>query len=201
MTHPADPPFTISPRDNVACISCGQVVGSQAPYVTQLNADFFVPKSHPRIRLRGQLDSLHALVGMAEHSAAAQQEPWLQGELAKVAAYCRELISAEYNERPVERLILDDLDAAELHAATHDPRSLGTTHLLLNGESAELLHWLNLIRTKSREVELVAYEAFAPDARIYGTSFQDFGTSIINALNLVASGVYYLALRFQASGG
>jgi ethanolamine utilization cobalamin adenosyltransferase len=151
-----------------------------------------VPKSHPRIRLRGLIDSLHALVGMAQHRAGALQHSWLEEELGKLGAHCRELVSAEYNERRVQPLSLDGLSAVELHAASHDPASFGVEHLLLDGHSPELLHWLNIIRARSREVELAAYEAFP-------YSSQDFESSLIEALNVFSCGAYYLQLKIAAT--
>jgi ethanolamine utilization cobalamin adenosyltransferase len=185
--------FSTVPLGKVCCSSCGQVVINQSSRQTQLNASCFVTKRHPRIRLRGQIDSLHSLVLMAQHRAVVGREEWLAQGLGELAAYCRELVSAEYNERQARALILDNKSAIELHAASHNPGSLGIKHLLPDSASPEMQHWLNMIRSKSREVELTAYDAFPSDN-------EDFGASIVGALNIVSSAVYYLQLRYAAEG-
>lgn len=183
--------FSITPLGEARCDSCGQPIVYQSPQQTQLNATCFVSKRHPRIRLRGQLDSLHSLVLLAQHRGKSSGEEWICTQLGDLAAYCRELVSAEYNERPPESLALDGKDAAALHAASHNPGSLGVRHILPTETSSEIQHWLNVIRTKSREVELIAYDAFPPGD-------DGFGKDVVEALNIVSSAVYYLQLKHAA---
>lgn len=177
------------------CTACGTPVTEKADALTQLNAHHYAPKTHPRLRLRGRVDSLHALVGLVQHLALRAGEDELARDLATVAAYCRELTSAEYNERPVAEVRLADWDVEAIHHATHDPEgSLGVRHLTLTGADAELQHWLNVARTDCREIEILALEAFP-------SPHHPYGASICHALNRLSSVLYFLQLRLKAGEG
>lgn len=171
------------------CTCCGTEVSQKGDALTQLNAHHYVVKNHPRIRLRGQVDSLHAQVLMAEHQAYALGLDWLGTDLATLAAYCRELTSAEYNERPVADLALIGWSMEQIHKATHDPQGvMGVPHATIDGRSSLLLHWLNICRTQCREVELTAMDAFS-------SPHHPFGASINHGLNRLSSAFYFLQLR------
>ena len=56
------------------------------------------------------------------------------------------------------------------------------------------MHWLNVLREQSREVEVVALQAFPPD----GLDPAGVGASLARALNRLSSAVYVLELYFQS---
>lgn len=175
------------------CTNCGLQVTHKPDALTQLNAHHYVPKTHPRIKLRGRFDSLHALVLLVQRMAAQRGDQGLARDLGTIAAYCRELTSAEYNERPAAELRLQDWDADAIHRATHDPEgTLGVQHLTIDEADADLQHWLNVARTQSREIEILALETF-------GSPHHPYGASICHALNRLSSTFYFLQLRL-ASG-
>lgn len=181
--------FPVVSGETPLCTACGTPVHEKADGQTQLNASHFAAKTHPRIALRGRVDSLHALVLMAEHESLATGKPQTAAGLSTLAAYCRELISAEYNERPVAEAAVGGLDLEEIHRATHDPRGvLGIDHLTIDGSASMLQQLLNMLRTQAREVEIVAFEAFPSPHHAYGAS-------ICHALNRFSSIVYFLQLR------
>ena len=160
--------------------------------LTQLNAEHFAPKTHPRIILRGRVDSLHALTMLIQRVAKQEGELELARDLGTVAAYCRELTSAEYNERPVAQLNLKTWDAERIHKATHDPKGiLGIDHLTIDENEPELQHWLNMARTMSREIEITAMQAFP-------NPHHPYGASICHAFNRLSSTYYFLQLRMKA---
>jgi ethanolamine utilization cobalamin adenosyltransferase len=178
--------------DLLRCVSCGEQVNEKPDQMTQLDACHLAPKTAPRIRLRGRLDSLQALTLLAATRARAAGLPPLTAALEEAAAYCRELLSAEYNERPAAPLELDGRDETALRGATHAPeRELGIAHLTPGADDPELLHWLNVLRCDVREVEIVALDAFPSPHHAYGAS-------IVHALNRLSSAVYYLELRLAA---
>lgn len=181
--------FPVTRPESPRCACCGSEITRKADHLTQLDDAVFVVKTHPRIRLRGKADSLHALVLMAECQARSTGPGWLAEALAVLAAYCRELTSAEYHQRPVAPLHLPGWDEGSIHRATHDPQGvLGVEHERLDGTSPVLSHWLNLCRTASRELELDALAAFpAPD--------EPFAASLTHALNRLSSAFYLLQLR------
>lgn len=174
------------------CTTCGTSVTEKASALTQLNAHHYAPKNHPRIRLRGRVDSLHSMIMLIQRIARQRDEAGLARDLGTIAAYCRELTSAEYNERPVAELALREWDAERIHQVTHDPRgTLGIEHLTLDDEDDELLHWLNLARSTAREIEITAMDAF-------GSPHHPFGASICHALNRLSSSLYFLQLLMKA---
>lgn len=178
--------------DLPTCEVCGSPVKHKPSQLTQLNAKHFAPKTHPRIVLRGRLDSLHALVMLTQRMAKEANEKALVRDLGTVAAYCRELTSAEYNERPVSELSLQNWDVEKIHKATHDPKGmLGIDHLTIDENEPQLMHWLNMARTMSREIEITAMEAFPePD--------HPYGASICHAFNRLSSTFYFLQLCMKA---
>lgn len=187
--HEAVFPVAAPGDEGVRCTCCGSPVAQKGDNLTQLNAHHFVVKTHPRIRLRGQVDSLHAWVLLTESYARHEQLEWLGEALAVLAAYCRELTSAEYNERPVADLDLPGWDMEQIHRATHDPQGvLGVPHATLNGGSPILAHWLNVCRTQARELELTGLQAF-------DSPHHPYGASINHALNRLSSAFYFLQLR------
>lgn len=168
------------------CSECGQPIKHKPEYMTQLDAGHFAPKTTPRLVLRGRVDSLHAFIMLAASKARGFGMIALAGHLDTLAAYCREIMSAEYNMRPVAPLTLLGKSEEELHQISHWPdRHLGIQHIVPGPEDHEMLHWLNVLRTQAREVEVVALEA-GPIA------------NLPQAFNRFSSAVYVLELYWKA---
>lgn len=177
------------------CVTCGTPLDAKPGALTQLNAHHFAPKTHPRIRLRGSIDALHALVLLIQGVALRSGRLALADDLGTVAAYCRELASAEYNERPAAQPRLRDWDADAIHRATHDPRGeLGIDHLALGADAPELQHWLGVARTQARQLEIVALET-------YPSPHHRSGASIAHGCNRLSSLLYFLQLRLARGEG
>jgi ethanolamine utilization cobalamin adenosyltransferase len=183
--------------DVPACVTCGGQVRDKPSHLTQLDARFFAPKTDARIRLRGRLDSLQALALLTAARATADGWSELAGHLGSVAAYCRELLAAEYHLRPPGALVIAGLDEEALHHASHHPEEVGgLDHLVPDGSHPEVLHWLNWLRCQVREAEVVALDAFPPEHHP-GSD----GGPIAQAVNRLSSAVYYLELRAAAAHG
>jgi ethanolamine utilization cobalamin adenosyltransferase len=181
--------FPIAEVHDAYCTQCGTAITDKPSWLTQLNAHHFVRKNHPRIRLRGRFDSLHSLVLLTASQARSLGVGWLADDLDSVAAYVRELLSGEYNERPVAEFSLADWDAEAIHDATHDPASvLGIDHLTISSVDPMLLHWLNLCRSTTRELEIAALDVFE-------SPHHPYGASIAHGLNRLSSVFYFLQLR------
>jgi ethanolamine utilization cobalamin adenosyltransferase len=175
------------------CITCGTPVKGKPEHLTQVNASTFAPKNTPRIRLRGKMDTLHAFCLLTLARARTAELPKLVDLLMTFSAYCREITSAEYNERPVAALMINGLDEAALRKVTHNPEEMvGIQHIVPGPEDDEILHSLNFLRCLARETELVALDAFMPD----GFSVADQG--LIQAVNRLSSAVYYIELLYKA---
>jgi ethanolamine utilization cobalamin adenosyltransferase len=178
------------------CAICGQPLERKPDHMTQLDAGHFADKTHPRIKLRGQIDSVHALIMLVAAEARRHQLPKLAEGLDTLAAYCREVQSAEYHGRAVQALGLLGQNEDELHQISHWPdRHLGIAHLLPVPTDHPILHWLNVVRTQTRELELTALEIYGPQTHTHAD--QETPGSLPHALNRLSSAVYVLALLFR----
>jgi len=181
------------------CSVCGQPLppSGKPDHMTQLDAGHFAPKTHPRVKLRGRLDTLHALIMLVAAEARRYQLPRLAGHLDTLAAYCREIQSAEYNDRAVQPLAVAGKSEEEIHEISHWPdKHLGIPHIVPGPDDHAILHWLNYVRTTTREVEIVALEVYPPpEPRNPSTGS---GQGLARALNRLSSAVYYLELLFKA---
>jgi ethanolamine utilization cobalamin adenosyltransferase len=185
--------FTFDPDAGTTCITCGTPVEHKPEHVTQLDACHMAPKSHPRIRLRSALDTLQATVLLAAHRARDAEAEETATRLDSLAAYIRELLAAEYQERPAAPLTLDGLDDAALRAATHDPRgTLGVDHLTPASTDPDILLWCNLVRASSRDVEVLAVTT-------YPNPHDPVGASLVHGLNRFSSAAYWVALAHAAA--
>ena len=164
----------------------GQPLTNKPEHLTQLDAGHFASKTNPRLVLRGRVDSLHAFVMLAAAKARGYQQAALAGHLDTLAAYCREIMSAEYNLRPAAPLTLLGKTEEELHEISHWPdRHLGIQHIVPGPDDHEMLHWMNVLRTQAREVEVVALEVGQ-------------AANLPQALNRFSSAVYVLELYWKA---
>jgi len=178
------------------CAECGQPVRHKPEHMTQLDAGHFASKTTPRLVLRGRIDSLHAFVMLASAKARGFQMSSLASHLDTLAAYCREIMSAEYNLRSPAPLTLLGKSEDELHDISHWPdRHLGIQHIVPGPDDHEILHWMNVVRTQAREVEVVALDAFGVTQ---GFDTDGMGQRLSQALNRFSSAVYVLELYFKA---
>ncbi len=179
------------------CAVCGQPLPHKPDHMTQLDAGHFAPKTEPRIKLRGKLDSLHAFAMLAAAEARRYQLPKLGEGLDTVAAYCREIQSAEYHARPVQPFALAGKPEEEIHEISHWPEThLGLAHIVPGADDHAILHWLNSLRTMTRETEIAALETFPPPLRADPSASS--GQSLPRALNRLSSGIYYLELLLKS---
>ena len=175
------------------CMTCGQPITHKPNHMTQVDAGHYAPKNTPRVRFRGKLDTIHGLCLLVAARAQALNLRPLADHLATLAAYCREIMSAEYHGRPVAALELAGLDEQALHQATHDPKAaVGIDHIVPDLEDHEILHWLNYLRCEVREAEITALDLAAPTP---GPPLPN--AELAHAVNRLSSAVYYLELQFK----
>jgi ethanolamine utilization cobalamin adenosyltransferase len=177
------------------CGECGQPLTHKPDHMTQIDAGHFASKGSPRMTLRGRMDGLQAQVMLAAAVARRFMLPDIALSLDTLAAYCRELLSAEYALRPAAPLAVLGKTENELQEMSHWPEKyIGIAHLTPGPQDHEMLHWLNLLRTQAREVELVALQAFPAN----GIDPVGVGMSLRHGLNRLSSAVYVLELYFQS---
>jgi ethanolamine utilization cobalamin adenosyltransferase len=176
------------------CATCGSAVRDKPSHLTQLDAHRFAPKTDPRIRLRGRLDTLHALTLVVQARSRADGWDEIAEQLGTIAAFVRELLAAEYQGRPPGAIALAGLDEETIHRASHHPEeAVGLPHLVPDDTHPELLHWLNLLRCQVREAEVLVLDAYPPG------SSGDVGAGLSRGVNRLSSAVYVLELQVAAA--
>ncbi|MGL4738860.1 MAG: cobalamin adenosyltransferase, partial [Cellulosilyticaceae bacterium] len=83
-------------------------------HMTHLRGNLLVFKDHPRIALRGKIDSLEAEILMVELLAEREKVPKLLADLEEVLKFIRWLLRCEVSGEPVGDFKLQGLDAADL---------------------------------------------------------------------------------------
>ncbi|MCL2588543.1 MAG: hypothetical protein FWD84_03945 [Oscillospiraceae bacterium] len=152
----------------------------KAEHLTHLHGDTLVSKDHPRIRLRGKLDSLQAQVVLSQCDLkAADADPALIEGLQEIVETLRELMRAEVLEIPIAREGLFGLTWAEIRTKSY-AAPMTVPDMRLGHSYAQL----NSLRTAIRETELVAVEAFGAER-----------ADLIRVLNRLSSAAHVLMLR------
>ena len=150
-------------------------------HMTHLHADVLVPKTHPRIRFRGAMDTLEA-------------ELLLCGEtVAPILELARKLLRCDVLEEPVGEFSLCGLTEQEQRKRSHFPQDyFGIAHFMPVFSDTERLLQLNRCRCAARAAELAAVEAFS-DREGLPTR-----PDILKALNRMSSMLYILMLEEKA---
>ena len=160
--------------------------GTRKPeHMTNLNARTLVCKTHPRILLRGKLDTLESEILMLQCTCA---EEW-RAPLKDALSLARSVLAAEVRELPVPAWTLDGMGPEEVHRCSHHPEEFGFPgHILPAPEHGLLAAQFNRLRAMTRETELAAVTAFWDGQKM---ARED----IVLALNRLSSYCYVLQLR------
>lgn len=169
-------------------LACGATMAEKPEHMTHLNSDLLVPKTHPRIALRGALDTLEA-----ELLLCAAQEPDLRGPLTEILELARQILRCEVLEEPLSTGKLCGLTLQELRSHSHRPQDFyGIPHFMPQPTDPITILRLNRCRTIARWAELQAAHAFtAPDLTCTRTD-------LLQALNRISSMLYILQIRQKA---
>jgi ethanolamine utilization cobalamin adenosyltransferase len=140
---------------------------------TDLNSNIYVSKNHPRIIFRCALDSLEADILEVQLLAAEKNENYYIAALGEILQFTRELMSAEVNDRPVVMPLLFGFSLDELHQQAN-------TIILPDYTMGAIPVRLNTLRTRVREVELLAVKYF------------QYREDILYSLNRLSSAVHWI---------
>lgn len=169
-----------------------ELAGKKPEHMTHLRGKNLVVKNHPRIKFRGKLDSYEALLIWAIIEVEGQGYYGLGRDLRDILEQVRQILAAEVKEEPLSPLSLRGWSEQEIHEFSHHPQKhFGIGHLLPNPGQGKLMALLNILRTKVRELELVAMDAFYEDGQVERED-------IIQVLNRLSSLIYVLMLQLAA---
>lgn len=167
----------------------GNTYDAKPEHLTQLHGNLLVPKNHPRIRLRGKLDSFQAAVLEAQMIAEVMERGDLLAALDEVLSYCRALMTTEVLDRPFDLETLLGLREDALREISHEPgKHLGVDHFIPERSMGVLVIALNALRAASREMEIAAIDAFCTEE---GTTRED----LLRGYNRLSSALYILSCK------
>ena len=163
----------------------GGYLEEKPEHMTHLNAEFLVPKTHPRILFRGKLDTLEAELICCQLTAAHLVTP-----VGEVLALTRKLIRWDVLEEPVQTGTLCGLTEEEIRKRSHFPQDYyGQPHFMPGVEDGPVIAQLNRARCAAREAELAAVNAFS-DREGCPTR-----PDMIRVLNRISSMLYILMIQ------
>jgi len=170
--------------------SAGRHYRAKPEQMTHLYGNHLVCKTHPRIALRGKLDSLQAGVLEGQILAGKKGERDLVLELEEILGFLRRLLACEVKEERFEWETLLGMDEAALRAASHNPEKFcGMPLHPPSYKMGELAVRLNSLRTAALEAELAAVAAFTGEG---GAAARE---DILRSLNRLSSVFHILYCR------
>ena len=165
-------------------LESGGFMEEKPEHMTHLNGDTLVPKTHPRIRFRGAIDSLEA-----ESLLCGSELSQYRDSLGEILNLARQILQCEVLEKPVQDKPLCGLTEAQIRHRSHFPQEeYGQPHFMPDFTDGQTVLKLNKIRTAVRATELAAQKAI-PNR-----------TDILKALNRMSSMVYLLMIAEKAKG-
>ena len=170
----------------------GERVAVKPDFLTHLHGMTLVPKDHPRIEFRGQLDNLQSHVLEAQCLADQLGRPDVAAELQEVLLFLRRMLAGEYHGTQIPDLTLLNLSGEQLRHASHRPEEFfgpSVHHAAPDHRQGPLAVRLNTLRTLVRQVELCAARTFLQSGSTCSRP------DILKGLNRLSSALYVLYCR------
>ena len=191
-TMPVTPIPTQNGKAMYVDYETGEALTEKPEDMTHIRGNMLVNKQHPRIALRGRLDSLMARVMNVQLIAVESGGEKVAEELETFLSYLRAMLAAEVKDCPLEPIRLLQMDSEEIRRCSHHVKEyIGIDHPVPSYRMGKLCVALNDLRTQVRETELCAVNAFAHEKR-------ESHSDIIEGLNRLSSCVYILFCRVAA---
>ena len=166
----------------------GAILTEKPEHMTHLQGNVLVPKTHPRIRFRGMVDTLESAIMLCQLKGIRV------GELSQILELVRRLIRCDVLEEPVGESSLCGLTPELLRRHSHFPQTFyGQPQFMPSYTDGEGVLLLNQARCVARQTELAAVEAFCD--REGAPTRPD----ILQALNRVSSMLYILMIQEKAA--
>ena len=157
-------------------------------HMTHLNGEVLVPKTHPRIRFRGKMDTLEAELILCQLVPGSPE-----GALGEILDLSRKILRCDVLEEPLRQDTLCGLTQDEQRGRSHMPQDYyGQPHFMPQASDGSVIAGLNRARCFAREAELAAVEAFSDRD---GNLIRE---DIPKALNRMSSMLYLLMIQEKA---
>lgn len=166
----------------------GGYAEEKSEHMTHLNGEVLVPKTHPRIRFRGKMDTLEAELILCQLVPGAPE-----GALGEILDLSRKILRCDVLEEPLRQDTLCGLTQDEQRGRSHMPQDYyGQPHFMPQASDGSVIAGLNRARCFAREAELAAVEAFSNRE---GNLLRE---DIPKALNRMSSMLYLLMIQEKA---
>ena len=160
-------------------------------HMTHLRGNTLVFKDHPRIAFRGAIDSLESEIILVQVLSEKSKLLKFIDDLEEIVRFIRLLLRCEVVGEPLGDFKLQGLTPQEIREHSHHPsKYYGISHFLPGYKQGELPAQINRLRTKVREVELIAYKAFKNED---GKNDRE---DIIKALNRLSSLFWIMMFKY-----
>lgn len=161
----------------------GGYIEEKPEHMTHLNGDTLVEKTHPRIVLRGAVDTLEAELLLCCANATGE----IRKQLEDALQYTRTLLRNEVLDERVSAVTLGGLDEKALRERSHRPQEFyGQPHFMPDPTDKPLLLQVNRARCFARSAELQAVAAF-PTGR----------EDLLRAVNRLSSFLYLIMIQLK----
>lgn len=171
----------------------GMKLQEKPEHMTHLRGNLLVFKDHPRIALRGKIDSLEAEIICAQILAEKHHMSKLVKDLQEAINFIRSLLRSEITGERVDDFKVAGLTPEEMRDQSYHPsKYFGMRHRLPSYTMGEIVSSLNKLRTMARSTELVAYKAFKDE---YGAVERN---DIIRGFNRLSSLFWVFMFRVMA---
>ena len=187
-------PSTTAGPGRYRVLATGAELADKPEHLTHLVDDrSLVDKTHPRIILRGKLDTLQGLLLDAQCAADADGARGLVGELGEALELSRAVIGAEVTGRPLPAWTLGGLDAPQLrHASHHTLELYGVPFMYPSVRQGPVVPKLAIARAYAREAEVALVAAFPDPAAATGRP------DLTLVLNRLSSALYLMTVKYLA---
>lgn len=170
-------------------LSGGGYMEEKPEHMTHLNAQVLVPKTHPRIRFRGAMDTLEAELILARLEAPGEAGV----QLEQILDLSREIIRCDVLEEALKADTLCGLDQKQLRERSHRPQDFyGQPHFMPAAADGMAIARVNRARCAAREAEIWAAEAFSD--REGNPTRPD----LLQCMNRMSSMLYILMIQMKA---
>lgn len=167
----------------------GGILTEKPENLTHLRGDVLVPKTHPRIVLRGMIDALEADILLAQKRAKSPFDK----ELGEILSFARKILRCEVMEESMgDEKVLGLTDGEQRLRSHHPQEYYGQGHFMPSAEDSEMLLYVNRARCTARQAELAAQKAFTDmDGNLTRPD-------LIRAMNRMSSLLYIIMIRMKA---
>lgn len=163
-------------------------------HMCQLHGNLLVSKSHPRILLRGKLDSVQTMI-ILDQALISQTGKYtkLISDLNSILLTLQNIMKCEVLDEPLKSEIIIGFTHREIRERSHEPmKFFGIKQMVMpNYTMGPQYAMLNQVRATIREVEVVATMAFCQNGKC---SRND----IIEELNRLSSAVHVMMCKWLA---